>query len=86
MKNQDKTDSFFKKVDDKWLFERDYFQKYAQKYNFKDCLIYRLDKSHQPFTNLLKTHLAKKIDKLPQWIFEVIKITRPGFLMRKKMN
>lgn len=72
MKNQDKTDPFFKKVDDKWLFERRYFQKYAQKYNFKDCLIYRIDKSSQPFMNLLKTNLAKKIDKLPKWIFEVI--------------
>lgn len=72
MKNQDKTDPFFKKVDDKWLFERDYFQKYAQKYQFKDCLIYRIDKTSQPFMNLLKTHLSKKIDKLPKWIFEVI--------------
>lgn len=72
MKNQDKTDPFFKKVDDKWLFERGYYQKYAQKYNFKDCLIYRLDKSSQPFKDLLKTHLAKKIDKLPKWIFEVV--------------
>lgn len=72
MKNQDKTDPFFQKVDDKWLFERDYFQKYAQKYQFKDCLIYRLDQSPQPFMNLLKTHLSKKIDKLPKWIFGVI--------------
>lgn len=72
MKNQDKTDPFFKTVDDKWLFERDYFQKYAQKYKFKDCLIYRIDQSLQPFMNLLKNHLSKKIDKLPKWIFEVI--------------
>ena len=74
MKNKQKNDPFFKKVDDKWLFSKKYFRDYALKYGFKDCIIYRLDKSKKPFTHLAQTHLATKLDRLPKWIFETIKI------------
>jgi radical SAM protein (TIGR01212 family) len=33
MRNKDKKDKFFQKLDDKWLFERIYFQEYAKKYH-----------------------------------------------------
>lgn len=74
MKNKQKTDSFFNKVDDKWLFSKKYFRDYALKYGYKDCIIYRLDQSRKPFTHLAQTHLAKKVDHLPKWIFETIKM------------
>lgn len=79
MKNEPKNDPFFRKVDDKWLFSKKYFEGNALKYGFRDCIIYRLDKSKEPFTHLAQTHLAKKIDRLPKWIFETIKIYENWF-------
>lgn len=73
MRNTDKAgDSFFKTVDDKWIFKRRYFFDLAVKYGFESCQIYRIDKSEKPFTNLAKNHFGKKINSLPKWIFEVI--------------
>lgn len=72
MKNKNKNSEFFKKLDDKWLFERVYFREYAQKYGFTNLEIYRHDQSSQPFMNLFKNHLAKKIHTIPKWIFETI--------------
>ncbi|MCL5407125.1 MAG: class I SAM-dependent methyltransferase [Patescibacteria group bacterium] len=72
MKNPNKSDQFFENLDDKWLFNRGYYQKYAKEYCFKDCLIYRHDESDQPFTHLVQNHLAAKLNKMPKWIFEII--------------
>lgn len=73
MRNTDKAgDSFFKTVDDKWIFQRKYFFNLAKKYNFGSCQIYRIDKSEKPFTNFVKNHFGKKINSLPRWIFEVV--------------
>lgn len=98
MKNKNKQDKFFQNLDDKWLFERNYFQEFAQKYRFSSCLIYRHDQSDQPFMNLFRNHMAKKLHLIPKWIFETIEtyekwlskeqkdelITEGGIILKKE--
>jgi ubiquinone/menaquinone biosynthesis C-methylase UbiE len=74
MKIKDKKDSFFKGKDDKWIFTKHYFNTLAEEYDFRQTIIYSLEKSNRPFENLAKTHFeGNNIGNLPGWIWDTIK-------------
>jgi ubiquinone/menaquinone biosynthesis C-methylase UbiE len=73
MKNDDKDAPFFKGIDDKWLFTRDYFSEFADQYGFRKYIIYPVDKSNRPFENLISSHLnGNNMIKMPSWIWEIV--------------
>jgi ubiquinone/menaquinone biosynthesis C-methylase UbiE len=71
---RDKTDPVFSKIDDKWLFTKEYFKEIASN-DFSECLI------HNPFPRCsleakteinLKSAMGKGRSALPQWAWEMI--------------
>jgi ubiquinone/menaquinone biosynthesis C-methylase UbiE len=74
MMNQDKTDTFFNGLDDKWLFRRDYFEQMCVKYNFSECTMYSLSKSDTPLEELITTHFdGNNIHNMPDWVWNKIR-------------
>lgn len=72
MKNLDKTNPFFLGVDDKCMFTRQYFGRLVDKYGFKKCEIYPINKTEKPFSSLLKTHSSGNNVRLPDWVWTIV--------------
>jgi len=72
MKNLDKTNPFFVGIDDKWMFTRQYFGQLVDKYDFKKCAIYPINKTEKPFSNLVKVHSLGNNVTLPDWVWSIV--------------
>jgi ubiquinone/menaquinone biosynthesis C-methylase UbiE len=72
MKNLDKANPFFVGVDDKWLFTRQYFGRLVDKYGFKKCDIYPINKIEKPFSSLVKVHSRGNNVTLPDWVWPIV--------------
>lgn len=74
MKILDKTDPFFMGQDDKWLFTRQYISNLAEGCGYEKCIIYSLNKTHNPFETLAKTHLeGNNIRNVPSWVWGIVR-------------
>ncbi len=75
-KGSDKTDPIFKKIDDKWLFTKTYFDKISKQIGFGEVIIYPLYSGQNMFFNQIKTYLRLGLGisetELPQWAIEYI--------------
>jgi len=76
---RDKSRLEFVSMDDKWLFTRQYFEEFAERYHFSDCLIYPLyplELVNQQFvlqTEVnLRLVLGKERDAFPDWVWQII--------------
>ena len=72
MQNLDKTNPFFIGADDKWMFTRQYFGRLVDKYGFKKCDIYPINKTEKPFSNLVKIHSLGNNVTLPDWVWSIV--------------
>jgi len=77
VKGEDKTDNKFLSIDDKWLFTRSYFYKFARQYHFRKCIIYPLYQRERQFESQVKTILEIygnfKAEIIPQWLWETVR-------------
>jgi SAM-dependent methyltransferase len=76
-KGRDKSLEIFKKIDDKWLFTKNYFNELYEKYNFKKIIIYpvhntKIQFENQTITNL-RLGLNKNANALPEWAWQIIR-------------
>ena len=84
MKNPDKTHPFFAGVDDKCLFTRQYFGRLVDKYGFKKCDIYPINKTEKPFSSLVKIHSGGNNITLPDWVWSIVDEYEDNFSMDLK--
>ncbi len=73
MSNPDKSNKFFQKIDDKWMFKKSYFSNVAAKYSFRKCVVFRTDGSDSPYSNLLNSHFGSRTKKLPDWVKNTVR-------------
>lgn len=73
---RDKSHPRFHYLDDKWLFNRNFFLELANTCGFSDCVIYPIHETEIPFSNQTMTNLllgrGKDRDSLPDWAWKVI--------------
>jgi SAM-dependent methyltransferase len=73
----DKSAPIFKKIDDKWLFTRSYFENCAQIAGASDLKIQSLYQGDRTFSfgieGLLRAGLERKPDALPEWAWNVLR-------------
>ncbi len=67
MKLEDKTDPFFEKADDKWLFSKDYFTAIKDKYNYSQCSFFHVRTWDQVFEDHSSGNCKSK---LPAWALD----------------
>lgn len=70
----DKSDPMFAEVDDKWLFTRSMFERFAERGGFSGVEIVPLHDVDEPFTTQTRTNLklggGLEPDALPEWCWE----------------
>ena len=87
MKATDKSDPFFSRVDDKWLFTREFFTQQAKKHGFSSVKIHSLNKSNEPFFQFAEEHIkGNNVGKLPQWVWSLIRDYDNHFSRELKMD
>jgi ubiquinone/menaquinone biosynthesis C-methylase UbiE len=76
-KGRNKSADIYQKIDDKWLFTKQYFLELADKYNFSDCIIYPLHATENQFERQTEVNLrlgiGKDRDILPDWAWELLR-------------
>ncbi len=72
----DKSNELFRKIDDKWLFTRKYFNNAAEKYKLRKITIYPLHDTSKPFRKqtetFLRLGLGAEPSRLPNWAWEIL--------------
>jgi ubiquinone/menaquinone biosynthesis C-methylase UbiE len=78
-KQQDKPLALMKRLDDKWLFRKSYFEDLARAHGFAECTIHPLGgeapSCEKYVESLLHVGLQKQRDALPPWAWETIRAT-----------
>lgn len=73
---RDKSLPRFHCLDDKWLFNKNFFLELAERYEFSDCTIYPIHETEIQFSNQTKTNLllgrGKDRSSLPDWAWNII--------------
>jgi ubiquinone/menaquinone biosynthesis C-methylase UbiE len=73
MRGADKNAPFFQGADDKWLFTPTYFEKLRERFGFRSCIQFPLDKSSRPFASLVKTHMeGNGFKPIPGWVWKTV--------------
>lgn len=76
-KGKDKSAEIYKKLDDKWLFNKQYFLDLASQHGFSYCDIRPLYSFKKPFEleieRLLREGLTSQRDILPTWAWDITK-------------
>lgn len=87
MKSSDKNDPFFARVDDKWLFTREFFTQQAKNHGFSSVNIHTLNKSNEPFLQFAEEHIkGNNVGKLPHWVWSLIRDYDHLFSRELKMD
>ena len=75
-KGVDKSQPVFRRLDDKWLFTRGFFEDCAERCGYREAVIYPLRESTRPFFDhiraLLRLGLGSDESVLPPWAIDVI--------------
>ncbi len=75
-KGDDKSDTFYRYMDDKWLFTRGYFERTARSIGFRDVAIEPLCEPNELFMSeinaLLRIRFGTDFPPLPKWAVSVI--------------
>ena len=73
MRGADKAAPFFQGADDKWLFTPAYFEKLRERFGYRACIQFPLEKSSKPFAALVKTHMeGNGFKSIPNWIWKIV--------------
>jgi ubiquinone/menaquinone biosynthesis C-methylase UbiE len=76
-KGRDKSATFYRDIDDKWLFTRSYFRDLGARYDFTQCIIYPLHGTLHQFEEQTKVNLGLMLGTssvvMPEWAWEVIR-------------
>ncbi len=75
-KGTSKTGELFLRMDDKWLFTREYIENTAKSIGFQEVVVYPLHGTHKMFSDQITTFLRqgvnKNLDALPRWAKDCI--------------
>lgn len=73
----DKTLPFFNHLDDKQLFSRAFFEKYARRYGFSSCTITALNQPEKQYEEQTQTYLritgVGNTATLPEWAWDILR-------------
>jgi SAM-dependent methyltransferase len=86
----DKSGEIYRKIDDKWLFTRSYFDEQARAAGFTDVVIYPIHDVVRPFSRQTEVNLelgvAAKPDQLPGWAWSKLAYYDQAFSLEMKRD